>query len=652
MPIIIATFLRSTIQFAVTLGVVQFAATTIIPAINAWIADIARSMGVSDEIATDIAANEFLEFAEQIGIGALTLRTRVPLIVADRLGFSAKGWAMRKVPATTKTKTANTPGAAVATSVATNTEITAVAEMVAKTKGVSSSVVLKIFGVISATIGTTSLALLAVAQWIDFGNWNSGAYQGTFNRLYARFGLVPDQHQASPRVASQEMFDKVYNAMRNEGITEIRHPETGQVLPFTAPNAVIVIDKLASKLFIEKGKVTAAELLGLTLALTNFSNAAPARAAATSTAASASAASPQTIKVFTGIVSSGSIKAPTEFSARPDDLIMSVGELETAAANNLAPYLAALPNKVRYEIKVVSSITTRDGFTQRGTTQRVQNGVYANGSPKYKMVTNKFAVMRLYIVTDTGTRHKLTDITLGPTDAINFQPSANDISAVESYLQSSIHTSDAGAITSGDGSQPLATAEQGNSAAATGQANTRPTDRKITNPDYGGVIVAADTNFADIYRVVGSQLWHAYPYNDLYTEAEKIQLAGNASKFAGLRDRLAAIGIEPDRIARAQYITDYIVPAQRAGNEIGKSIWELFAATNTEQPVSATASPACSASNLSAFYAALGQSLPGIEARSKVYEAAGLGSAAYYVGTSEQNVKLLAALKVQNGCTA
>lgn len=630
MPVVVVTALRFLV-IAIMQTAAWVAASHILEGLVDYLRETFKRNGaMNDKEVDDVLANEVIDTLALIGITVASLKTRIPIRLADKLGLKATTIGKRVLSQATKEKVAKTAASGV----------------------LGNSYIRKLLGVFGVSlVGSIPWMPGLVQQFGDQATFNAKNANNYYEDLFGFRPFREPSRLSSPGSFSEGEFVDYAAGLEATGIATLQNPGKGQTQLYSRAALAELVDYVYG---VENraGRPTTSTALKKAIAPYLTSHATPAQAAATSTAASASAAPQQTIKVFTGIVSSGSIKAPTEFSARPDDLIVSVGELETAAANNLAPYLAALPGKVRYEIKVVSSITTRDGFTQRGTTQRIQVGTYANGSPKYKTVTNKFAVMRLYIVTDTGTRHKLTDISLGPTDAVNFQPSANDISAVESYLQSSVHTSDTGLISSGSGSQSFASAEQGNSAAATGQASTHPTDRKITSPDYSGVIVAADTNFADIYRVVGNQLWHAYPYNDLYTEAEKQQLAGNASKFAGLRDRLMAIGIEPDRIARAQYITDYIVPAQKAGNEVGKSIWELFAAASTEQPTTATASPACSATNLSEFYRAMGQSLPGIEARSKTYEAAGLGAASYYVGTSEQNTKLLAALKLQNGCTA
>src|SRR3972149_1666214 len=100
-----------------------------------------------------------------------------------------------------------------------------------------------------------------------------------------------------------------------------------------------------------------------------------------------------TLKVFTGLIKNGIMGTPDPFLARPDDLILDIEELKQAIGNNLAPYLAAITGKMTYEIKVVRSIKTKDGLTKYGTTQQIISGYYKDGRPKYRTMTNKFAVL-------------------------------------------------------------------------------------------------------------------------------------------------------------------------------------------------------------------------------------------------------------------
>lgn len=58
------------------------------------------------------------------------------------------------------------------------------------------------------------------------------------------------------------------------------------------------------------------------------------------------------------------------------------------------------------------------------------------------------------------------------------------------------------------------------------------------------------------------------------------------------------------------------------------------------------------ASTLAEYYSGIGQSLPSVSERSKVYESKGLGSAAEYKGTAEQNTRLLGVLSGGGGSSS
>src|SRR3990167_8625286 len=97
MPIIVAQIIRTTIQMAVTLGLIELANRTLLPVLNKAISAVMQVFGVSEETAKDIIANEYLQFAEQIGIGVLALRSKLPVTIAERLGFTSKGWNRRPI---------------------------------------------------------------------------------------------------------------------------------------------------------------------------------------------------------------------------------------------------------------------------------------------------------------------------------------------------------------------------------------------------------------------------------------------------------------------------------------------------------------------------------------------------------------------------
>lgn len=156
---------------------------------------------------------------------------------------------------------------------------------------------------------------------------------------------------------------------------------------------------------------------------------------------------PSIPKVYTGIVSQGVIGKGLAFVPRPDDLIESIEELRQAAANNLAPFLETVLGKIIYEVKIVSSIITKDGFKQTGTVQQIRSGSTATGAPKYKTVVNKFATLNLYVLTDKGVRSKISTIVLGPTNSAKLTVGINDIREVETSLPSLVTTNDINEIT-------------------------------------------------------------------------------------------------------------------------------------------------------------------------------------------------------------
>ncbi|MEK7499288.1 MAG: hypothetical protein AAB649_01640, partial [Patescibacteria group bacterium] len=83
MPAIVAVLARLAIQFGVTLGLTELATKYVFPYLDEAIKTVATTFGVSDEVATDIVANEWLRFAEQVGVGALVMRSRLPVKITD-----------------------------------------------------------------------------------------------------------------------------------------------------------------------------------------------------------------------------------------------------------------------------------------------------------------------------------------------------------------------------------------------------------------------------------------------------------------------------------------------------------------------------------------------------------------------------------------
>lgn len=691
----LSVFLRPLLLFLLQTGLFIVLEKWVFPNINETIANIAVKFGVSDDVATDIAANEILNFLESAGVTIATMRSRMPLKLADRLGFTTKGYTRRKLPSEVeaKVKVAKAGKSTVAASaVDVSTEL---AEATLKRAPQYAAQIKSFFGVVSSILGATGLWWLVIINTIDFGNWNGGAYQHTFQKLFSYIGLEPDKQSVSPRTVSKEMFDAVYAAFLNEGATTITDPKTGARLTYNRVNVSAVVDGLASHILIEKGSVSKKEMLAALVALVNSkSGGTPAVAVSATAAAAAPSTVPQT-RVFTGIVSQGVLGAGATFVPRPDDLIESVDELQSAAHNNLSAMLASIGASLSYEIKVQSSVTTKDGFTQRGTTQQVITGYNKNGTPKTKTVTNKFAVLSVFILGEKGTRTKLRTIVLGPTDAIRFQPSGAQLAEVESLVKGSVVTSDVSAIVSIATPQPLASAVQPdvtvlsqNSTAQNGAGATDigQYDMARANPQAFTAYFPTDGIFRDssdfgsqLFRRAGNRIYLVDLISAFVPETERSSL-GNAGAMGAvaiqrLKDRY---GIDykalPTVLIPDLFYDKTLERSGRAGPDggqdpiffvspnftaflalgptasAGRSSVVLNSGTNAAVPTAAKPA-ACQAQSLSDFYAARGLALPSVADRASRYASLLLGQAAYYTGTAEQNSKLLAAEKSQLGCS-
>ena len=195
MPAIVAFFVRQLILIGVQLGIFSVIDKWVTPLLNQAIAAIVSAFGVNEETAKDILANEILSTAESLGLTVALSRAKLPLAIADKLGFTTKGYAKRPLTSSTAQKIQGKSTASVKAPGISTTEVAKVATEVAKTKGVSFTKVNEVVTFILKLASFPFIVLFTIAQFIDFGNWNSGAYQNTWQKILAivTFGaLVPD----------------------------------------------------------------------------------------------------------------------------------------------------------------------------------------------------------------------------------------------------------------------------------------------------------------------------------------------------------------------------------------------------------------------------------------------------------------------------
>lgn len=382
--------------------------------------EIRDSEGVTEEDAKDIVGNIIVDLVVNSVTVGTVIKTKVFVSVAEYFGFTSRGYVKKALVGKAAQVEAKIAGA-------TGLEI-------AKKVG---SKLLKVLAIPGAFIWLTS----AVANIIEPGIYKPEQT----NALYRKLG-IPFQYPTSAGAAAPAGFDgtefrKIAEALEVAGVTGISNPVQFRSELYTREGLSDLINYVYGQQILKGEKATPSKIIPLLQQYLIGGSTVSYTPTTTATATQSTTTSPTT-KVFTGIVSQGVVGQGLVFTPRPDDLIESVEELKQAAANNLAPFLSTLLGKIVYEVKVVSSIITKEGFKQSGTSQRIKTGTRADGTAIYKNVTNKFATLTLYALTDKGTRAKLTTIVLGPTNSAKLVVAQTDLRTLETQLPSLVATSD------------------------------------------------------------------------------------------------------------------------------------------------------------------------------------------------------------------
>jgi hypothetical protein len=330
-----------------------------------------------------------------------------------------------------------------------------------------------------------------------------------------------------------------------------------------------------------------------------------------------------------------------------------MSELQQAINNNVAPYLQSLFSKIVYEAKVVNSVLVA-GIRKYGTSQTVQVGTNKNGTAKMKTIVNKFAVLDLYIPKDDGGRSKLKTIVLGPTNALSFQPTANDLAAIASVVTQNVvttNTDDISVVASNTPTSVVAPAAGATGSSGQGQgAQQQLPSKKISILGGSYDLYTADgidTYIYAISRGYVSPISGYYPKVPLYGVEFDVTDANQLAAFkATLKGEI--MGSSTALQSTGQGSGANIAADQEAHRESNQT---QTGSVGTTQPIPLVVplnklpSVALSASTLYDFYKSQGLSLPSLNERAQIYQSLGLGQAAFYVGSAEQNTKLLQKLK-------
>ncbi len=469
-------------------------------------------------------------------------------------------------------------------------------------------------------------------------------------------------------------FTALFNGLQAAGFTQLKNPLTGELTPFTRQAFADLINYLygtavgsgqpatASKItpqinaWLFKGGSNNPIPLSLYDQVAGLSNnvdysgrtgssASNATSAVSPTPVTPTSAPVSNIQIFTGVISGGTLGLPQEFIASPDPMIDSVDELTASARINLAAAVTSLPGRFFYEIAIVNTIRTKSGFVQKGAPVTIVTGYYKNGKPKTKTLYYKFAVMKLGVTDENGRVVKLGTINLGPVNITVFSPTILDLKNVQQTVSSSTFTTDISAIknvvsqtppTVGS-APPVNPAPPVNTPAPVVTVAPTPTPAPyvppapvyapppplptVTSSAYGGGISNLNG-----YTVDPRSRW-VNVGGALYVYDGGILNPQSTPPSWAYAEAFPLIPPKPQVLA----------PASSSGSS--PSIPTINA--STAQKTNAKA-----ATSLSEFYGDLGQTIPSLDSRAVLYQTVGLGPAGTYVGSADQNNKLLGALKL------
>lgn len=437
LPVIAAAalygILRQIIMAVVSGAIVTGAQELLDGTFKELVYEIKDTEGITEQDAKDIVANILADLGLNSASIMVVLRTGAGVKVAEWLGLTSRNYG----------KKALTPAA----------EAAAQKIAVGGGAGMAKRLMSRLVKILGKGTGVFWL-FAALTQIIEPLWYQPGQIQKVLNAVGFDIDVPGAGRSATPGPFSQDSsvtFADFATSIEAAGVKGINNPGAYQSQLYSRENLATLVNYVYGQEILAGRNPKVAQLLPLIspyLVGASFKASVPSPTASTPSTGSIP-------KVYTGIVSQGVIGKGLAFTPRPDDLIESVEELRQAAANNLAPFLETILGKIIYEVKIVSSIITKDGFKQTGTVQQIRSGTTSTGAPKYKTVVNKFATLNLYVMTDKGVRSKISTIVLGPTNSAKLTVGVNDIREVETSLPSLVTTTDINEIKGIETSNPV-----------------------------------------------------------------------------------------------------------------------------------------------------------------------------------------------------
>lgn len=419
-PVVLGAFLRQIVMAIASGAVVTGAQEALDGTFKTLVTELKDSEGLTEQEAKDVIGNILIDLAINSASIFAVLKTGAGVKVAEYLGLTSRNFS----------KAALTPKAG---KVAETLAATGGKDLVKR--GLPSLLKVAAFPATLIWLGS------AIGNIIEVGAYKCAQ----INAIYKQIGIpfqyncLPSERNPGPFTSSSSVtFSDFANSLESAGVKGIQDPFKYQSILYSREALADLVDALYGKEVLAGRNPSVKDFIPLIspyLVMPSSGGALPSPVTSVTTI-------PSIPKVYTGIVSQGIIGKGLSFTPRPDDLIESIDELKQAAANNLTPFLETLLGKVVYEIKIVPSIVTKDGFKQTGQVQQIKTGTTTSGAPKYKTVYNKFAVLNLYVLTDKGVRSKISSIVLGPTNSAKLTVGINDLQVVQNELPKLVTTTD------------------------------------------------------------------------------------------------------------------------------------------------------------------------------------------------------------------
>lgn len=616
---------RAVIMSTVTL-IVQVGAWSAVEYLLTKVAEWIKSEEqLSDDDAWLILGIELSAAIAAIGATAASLKSRLPVRIADKLGFNLA----------TK-KTLSQKGKTVA------------AQTTTAVVGAKRGRILKLMASAFAVSFAGSIPWLPslfqnVMDQATFNPKNANAF---LQQLGVPYQFPEPDPLAKPTFFSNAEWKQYVVGLQAAGVVGINDEFARQSLPFNEKNAAALLLRLSGQMALQGKsltKATAKTAILPYLIKNNLTNETAVQQAALGTGTTNNAATSEAQSVVQQVQIAAREVLP--FEPKNNDIIESEQELIQSAQNNLSAFVGSLPSRLIYDIRIVTSVTTKDGDVRYGRAVTVPTYIDKYGNQKTKTIRNKFAVLDVYVKNEKGARVKMQTITLGPTDASVYDPKREDISDLEERLnaqqsiQLSVRQENMAQLTIETTPQnPLGDAEQGGDVPSI-------TQTPVIERDY---LINGDGFYNAVRYRVGAKVYETYFVEDMLTDEEIIKLGNYGKAIEEVKRRLLQMGIDVEKFKRDTFYWEY----NGAAAEMVRFPWKQFFFERLPGESAVTPSPIATAAGsgattLSAWYAANGKPLPSIAERGALYESLGLGSKALYTGTAEQNTKLLAALKTQ-----